>query len=118
MKYYNCKNREGFNIDGKMDDKELSFIDDFCPWSMVTGPSGTLLQSFDFEQNFAIGVDKGDVFKSWYYDNGKPLHVDGIPLHVDGAPVFSDPAYFSDKFQNATNGFHLCSALQDSQVSF
>ena len=112
MKFFNCKNRKGFDIDGKMDPNELNFNNEFCPWQMVTGPSGTFLKSFDFEQNFATEVEKDKVFKNWYYDNGNPS-----TKSPDGVPVFIDP-YFNDKFQNASNGFHLCSALQDNQVFY
>ena len=112
MKFFNCKNRKGFDIDGKMDPNELNFNNEFCPWQMVTGPSGTFLKSFDFEQNFAPGVEKDKIFKNWYYDNGNPS-----TKSPDGVPVFIDP-YFDDKFQNASIGFHMCSALQDNQVFY
>ena len=110
MKFYNCHNREGFNIDGKMDANEMNFSNEFCPWQMVSGPSGTFLQSLDFEQNFAEGQDKGDILKNWYYDNDTPLGLG----HYE-SPLFMDP-YFLDKFENGTFGFHMCSALLDNQV--
>ena len=110
MKFYNCHNREGFNIDGKMDANEMNFSNEFCPWQMVSGPSGTFLQSLDFEQNFAEGKDKGDILKNWYYDNGTPFGLG----HYE-SPLFLDP-YFLDKFENGTFGFHMCSALLDNQV--
>ena len=110
MKFYNCHNREGFNIDGKMDANEMNFSNEFCPWQMVSGPSGTFLQSLDFEQNFAEGQDKGDILKNWYYDNDTPFDLG----HYE-SPLFMDP-YFLDKFENGTFGFHMCSALLDNQV--
>ena len=111
MKFYNCHNREGFNIDGKMDANEMNFSNEFCPWQMVSGPSGTFLQSLDFEQNFAEGQNKGDILKNWYYDNDTPLGLVGSYE----SPLFLDP-YFLDKFENGTFGFHMCTALLDNQV--
>ena len=114
MKFYNCHNHEGFDIDGVMDEKELKFTSDFCQWQMVSGPSGTLLQSLDFEQNMFGGLDKGEIFKNWYYDNGTPF---APGLGSAGAPLFLDP-YLVSLFPNGTNGFHMCSALLDNQVTY
>ena len=65
----------------------------------------------DFEQNFAEGLDKGAIFKNWYYDKDTPL---GFFGHNE-SPLFVDP-YFLDKFPNGINGFHMCSALLNDQV--
>ena len=111
MKFYNCHNQKGFDVDGKMDSDETNFSNKFCPWQMISGPSGTLLQSLDFEQNFADGMEKAEILKNWYYDSGTPMGLNG---HYE-SPLYLDP-YFLDKFPNGTNGFHLCSALLDDQV--
>ena len=103
MKFFNCNNREGFDIDGTMDINEISFDNNLCKWQMVSGPSGTLLQSFDFEQDFDTSLENGDIMKNWYFDMSTPLP--GVPGHLN-APVYP----------YAPNGFHLCSNLLDNQV--
>ena len=103
MKFFNCNNREGFDIDGTMDINEINFDNNLCKWQMVSGPSGTLLQSFDFEQDFDTSLENGDIMKNWYFDMSTPLP--GVAGHLK-APVYP----------YAPNGFHLCSKLLDNQV--
>ena len=103
MKFFNCNNREGFDIDGTMDINEINFDNNLCKWQMVSGPSGTLLQSFDFEQDFDTSLENGDIMKNWYFDMSTPLP--GVAGHLN-APVYP----------YAPNGFHLCSKLLDNQV--
>ena len=100
MKYYNCKNTNGFQVDGFMSEDELNFDNTFCTWEMVTGSSGTYLRVnnpiFDSPE---IDLPIQDVIESWYYDNAIPIgEGDG------GAPIFE-------------NGFAMCSARLDGQVS-
>ena len=80
MKFFNCNNREGFDIDGTMDINEINFDNNLCKWQMVSGPSGTFLQSFDFEQDFDTSLENGDIMKNWYFDMSTPLP--GVPGHL------------------------------------
>ena len=103
MKFFNCNNRNGFDIDGTMDLNEANFNNDLCNWQMVSGPSGTLLQSFDFQQDFTDKTN-GEIMKNWYFDMATP----GVPSD----PTFGAPVYTTVP----PVGFYLCSFLQNSQV--
>jgi hypothetical protein len=52
MYYYNSENREGFLIDGSMDDKEKGFNESKDSWRLVTGPQGTQIQYTIFDPKF------------------------------------------------------------------
>ena len=101
MKYYNCHNKNGFDIDGKMNSDEENFDNKFCTWEMVTGDSGTFLRVFDININWVIDIDPKTLLESWYYDNSSPSKT---KVGSGGAPLYP-------------NGFSLCSALLDGQVN-
>ena len=100
MKYYNCHNKNGFDIDGQMNADEDNFNNKFCTWEMVTGDSGTFLRVFDININWVIDIDPKTLLESWYYDNSNPSKT---KVGSGGAPLYP-------------NGFSLCSALLDGQV--
>ena len=99
MKYYNCKNTKGFQIDGHMSEDELNFDNTFCAWEMVTGPSGTYLRVNNpvFDSPI-IDLPVSLLLESWYYDDNAPI----------GTGNKDEPTF--------ENGFHLCSARLDGQV--
>ena len=101
MKYYNCRNNGGFNVDGQMSTNENNFDNRLCTWEMVTGNSGTFLRIFDF--NFT-DLDPEDDFQSWYYDNSSPDTTNSAPAAALGAPWFPNA------------NFALCTGLLDQQV--
>lgn len=105
LKFYNCRNMEGFDVDAwSMDSNEDAFDNTFCPWQLVTGPSGSYLRAInvehDLETFFGPGAeDLEDVVSAWYYDNDSPSGVGSY-----GAPEFS-------------NGWSMCSAATTGQTS-
>ena len=101
MKYYNCRNSGGFDVDGQMSTNENNFDNRLCTWEMVTGNSGTFLRIFDF--NFT-DLDPEDDFQSWYYDNSSPDTTNSAPAAALGAPWFPNA------------NFALCTGLLDQQV--
>ena len=98
MKFFNCHNTEGFNIDGKLD---VNFANDFCPWQMASGSSGTLLQTLDVEQDIHPGEGPEAIFENWFYDNESPTltHPDGFPIYPYDDSILS-----------------ICSTLQNGQT--
>ena len=44
LTFYNCRNKEGFSVNGQMEENEQNFDTGFCEWDMVTGPSGTFFR--------------------------------------------------------------------------
>ena len=105
MKYYNCRNNGGFNVDGQMSTNENNFDNSLCTWEMVTGNSGTFLRIFDFNTDLVPEDD----FQSWYYDNSSPDTTSPPPA----AAAFALGAPW---FPNAN--FALCTGLLDQQVCF
>ena len=101
LTYYNCKNTQGFTVDGFMSDEELAFDNTYCNWEMVTGASGTYLRVVDaeFESPDLPDVPIELIVESWYYDNIEPIG-QGDKW---GEPIFE-------------NGWHMCSARSDGQV--
>ena len=101
LTYYNCKNTQGFTVDGFMSDEELAFDNTYCNWEMVTGASGTYLRVVDaeFESPDLPDVPIEMIVESWYYDNIDPIG-QGDKW---GEPIFE-------------NGWHMCSARSDGQV--
>ena len=106
MKFYNCNNREGFAIDGKMDAKEIDFNKNLCKWQMASGPSGTFLQIFDFQQDIDSSKANEEIFDNWYFDMGTPIP--NVPGN-EGAPVYP--------LDGQPLGFHLCSKVLNNQVN-
>ena len=106
MKFYNCNNREGFAIDGKMDAKEINFNKNLCKWQMASGPSGTFLQIFDFQQDIDTNKANEEIFDNWYFDMGTPIP--NVPGN-EGAPVYP--------LDGQPLGFHLCSKVLNNQVN-
>ena len=99
LKYYNSKNTQGFNIDGKMDSQEMEFDNGWSEWEMVTGNSGTYFRAW--ETSFSLlGIDLPieELVEMWYYDDDSPTGTGDR-----GAPEFQ-------------NGWSMCSALVN--VSF
>ena len=95
MKYYNCKNTHGFDIDGKMDEQENGFDKGYCLWDMVTGSSGTYFRTWDPHFKLAdLDIPIEEVIEPWYYDDDTPDHYN----NRTGAPVFQ-------------NGWNMCSGL-------
>ena len=105
MKFYNSNNRKGFHIDGNMDVNENGFNKNLGKWQMATGPSGTFLQSFDFQQNIDLNSVKEDIMNNWYFDMATPISDNG---GNENTPIFP----------LQPNGFHLCSKLLNNQVNF
>ena len=100
MKYYNCKNTNGFDIDGKMDDQEKGFDKGYCSWDMVTGSSGTYFRTWDTYFKLAYSdFQIEELLETWYYDDDTPDHYND----KTGAPVFQ-------------NGWNMCSALVDVNI--
>merc|ERR1712156_1299504 len=98
LKYYNCKNTQGFEIDGKMDNQENEFDNGYCFWDMVTGSSGPYFRAWDTHfqlrgEDFAIE----DLLETWYYDDDTPIW-----FGDKGAPLFQ-------------NGWSMCSGLVNDQ---
>ena len=106
MKFYNCNNREGFAIDGKMDAKETNFNNNLCKWQMASGPSGTFLQIFDFQQDIDTSKANEEIFDNWYFDMATPIP--NVPGN-EGAPVYP--------LDGQPLGFHLCSKVLNNQVN-
>jgi hypothetical protein len=52
MYYYNSENKDGFLIDGKMDEKERAFKNKKDEWRLVTGTQGTQIQCTVFDPKF------------------------------------------------------------------
>ena len=99
MKFYNCRNKNGFDIDGSMDQFERKFDEGFCNWEMVSGKSGTYLRTIDLRHDLEKWFGPESFMRSWYYDNSLPIDFDDF-----GAPVYP-------------NDFALCSATLDNQVN-
>lgn len=70
MYYYNSENREGFLIDGKMDEKELAFKEKKDQWRLVTGRQGTQIQYTVFDPKFMTDGKAS----STYNDNESETH--------------------------------------------
>ena len=98
MKYYNCQNKQGFNIDGRMDIFEENFDESFCNWEMVSGKSGTYLRAINLDHDLEDWFGPDLFMRSWYYDNSFAYDVDDF-----GAPIYP-------------NGFALCSSTLNNQV--
>ena len=95
LKYYNCKNTIGFEIDGKMDDQENEFDKGYCSWDMVTGSSGTYFRTWDPYFKLAdLDIPIEEFVEPWYYDDDTPDHFN----NKSGAPVLQ-------------NGWNMCSGL-------
>ena len=99
MKFFNCRNKMGFDVNGKMDEFEDQFDEGYCNWEMVTGKSGTYLRTIDLKHDLDDWFGPESFMRSWYYDNSKPIDVDDF-----GGPIYP-------------NGFALCSATLDNQVN-
>jgi len=98
LKYYNCKNTNGFVIDGKMDDQEKEFDNGYCSWDMVTGTSGTYLRVWDpYFKLSGLDIPVEELVESWYYDDDTPTGTGD-----QGAPLFQ-------------NGWSMCSGLVNDQ---
>jgi len=98
LKYYNSKNTQGFNIDGKMDSQEMEFDNGFAQWDMVTGNSGTYFRAWDTRFSLeGIDLPIEELVEMWYYDDDSP-----IGTGDRGAPEFQ-------------NGWSMCSALVNDQ---
>ena len=98
MKYYNCHNKNGFDIDCHMNSDENNFNNQLCTWEMVTGDSGTFLRVFDLNIKWLVDINPSQLLQSWYYDNSSPSKSE-----LGSAPLYP-------------NGFSLCSTLLDGQV--
>lgn len=94
LKFYNCKNTVGFDIDGKMDNQENEFDNGYCSWDMVTGRSGTYFRAWDTHFKISgadVAIEK--FIEPWYYDDDTPTGTGD-----KGAPLFQ-------------NGWSMCSGL-------
>lgn len=90
-------------MDGKNDEAEENFDKKFCPWEMVSGPSGTYLRTIDVEHDLGAWFGQDDIapdqfMRSWFYDSAIPIGIgdEGAPEHP--------------------NKWSLCSARLDHQV--
>ena len=75
MKFYNCRNKNGFDIDGSMDQFERKFDQGFCNWEMVSGKSGTYLRTIDLRHDLEKWFGPESFMRS--YDL-KFLHLKGL----------------------------------------
>jgi hypothetical protein len=105
LTFYDCNNTKGFSVNGSMDSNEENFKNEYCPWQMVTGPSGTFLKTIHFLSELlgeSLGYENNDpanFLKSWYYDNAIPNNFSsGNPKHP--------------------NGWIMCSASVNNQVCY
>ena len=101
LTYYNCKNTNGFTVDGYMSEEELGFDNGLCEWEMATGEAGTYLRVIDakFESTDLPDLPIDMIVDSWYYDDIEAVG-EGDKW---GEPIFD-------------NGWHMCSARIDGQV--
>jgi hypothetical protein len=70
MVFYNSENREGFRIDGRMDDREKDFRPVKDEWRVITGPPGTQIIITRFDPML---FEKGEI-RTTYNDDESDEH--------------------------------------------
>ena len=121
LTYYNCHNKEGFDVNGQMEPNELNSNEDFCPWQMVNGHTGTFLRSIQLQESVSTDFyllpnsDPGQFLKSWYIDNANPIST-GSPWDISKFPFHNAPIYALPNFDDTLDTiFAMCSYFSNEQ---
>ncbi len=77
MLYYNSRNLEGVEIDGKMDDKEKGLDKGKDEWRMTTGPQGTQIQFTRFDPKFLKNGEASSTYNDDETDENPPENFPG-----------------------------------------
>ncbi len=119
MRYYNSENKEGFPIDGNMDEKEKSFNNAKDSWRLVTGEQGTQIQYTRFDPKFMTDGTASSTYNDDRNEEHPPENYPGdIGAAADRITVKSLPAgkYKIETFGCVPYDFYNASGLDEEYL--